>query len=261
MSFAKTFRKVFFILVLTSLLPISVNAQEQGLGVARYLSINNVEAGDIISIYENEYAPSRIFYDPGVIGVVVNKPALAISSNDTEGKVAVLSTGQAKVKVSTVNGPIEPGDVITTSETPGVGAKMNRSGFALGISNEGFYAENSEEVGLISVDLNRHYAYSAEDTLTQKVKRSVTDVLVLSEIASYDSPTQVLRYLMAGIVLIASVTIGIATFGKIARTGVEAIGRNPLASKSIGVGIFFNVLITVAIIAGGIGIAYLIIVF
>lgn len=261
MPLAKILRKTFLIITVTLLIAFPISAQEQGLGVARYLSISDVEPGDIISVYDNTYGKSKIFYDPGVIGVVVERPAIAISSNDTEGKVAVLATGQAKVKVSTVNGPIEPGDVITTSETPGVGSKLNRSGFSLGIANEGFYAENQDEIGIISVDLSRHYAYSAQDTLTNKVQRSVTDVLILSEIASYDSPTQVLRYLLAGLVLIASVIIGIITFGKIARTGVEAIGRNPLASKSIGMGIVFNVLITISIIAGGVGLGYLIIVF
>jgi len=112
-----------------------------------------------------------------------------------------------------------------------------------------------------SVDLNRQYAYSSNDSVTQKLQRSVTDVLVLSEIASYDSPTQVLRYLMAGIVLLGSVILGISTFGKIARTGVEAIGRNPLAGKSISLGIAFNVLITLAIIGAGVGLGYLIMIF
>lgn len=239
----------------------AVHAQEQGLGVARYLSLEDVESGDIISIYENKYSKSKIFYDPGVVGVVVSKPALAISSNDTQGKVAVLGTGQAKVKVSTTNGVINSGDVITSSDIPGVGAKLNRSGFAIGIANEGYFEEDPNKIGQISVDVNRNYAYSAEDTLTQKLQRSVTDVLVLSEIASYDSPTQILRYLMAGIILIASVILGITTFGKIARAGVEAIGRNPLAGKSISFGIALNVLITVAIITGGIALGYFILVF
>jgi len=204
---------------------------------------------------------SMIKVDPGVIGVVVNKPALAISSNDTEGKVAILGIGQAQVKVSTVNGKINAGDVITTSETPGIGAKLVRSGFAIGIANESYSEEGSGKVGIISVDLNRQYAYSSNDSVTQKLQRSVTDVLVLSEIASYDSPTQVLRYLMAGIVLLGSVILGISTFGKIARTGVEAIGRNPLAGKSISLGIAFNVLITLAIIGAGVGLGYLIMIF
>jgi F0F1-type ATP synthase membrane subunit c/vacuolar-type H+-ATPase subunit K len=49
------------------------------------------------------------------------------------------------------------------------------------------------------------------------------------------------------------------TFGKVARSGVEAVGRNPLAKTSILTGVLFNISIGAVIILSGVGVAYLII--
>ena len=64
---------------------------------------------------------------------------------------------------------------------------------------------------------------------------------------------------MAGIVVLLSFVLGIFSFGRVANTGVEALGRNPLAGRMIQLGIVVNALITVAIIGAGMFIAYVIV--
>jgi F0F1-type ATP synthase membrane subunit c/vacuolar-type H+-ATPase subunit K len=43
-----------------------------------------------------------------------------------------------------------------------------------------------------------------------------------------------------------------------ARASVEAVGRNPLAQRTITITIFFNILIMIVIFLTGLGLAYLI---
>jgi F0F1-type ATP synthase membrane subunit c/vacuolar-type H+-ATPase subunit K len=57
-------------------------------------------------------------------------------------------------------------------------------------------------------------------------------------------------------VVILSFILGFISFGRIANTGVEALGRNPLAGKMIQFGIFLNVLITISIVIAGFALAY-----
>ena len=60
--------------------------------------------------------------------------------------------------------------------------------------------------------------------------------------------------------VVASFVFGILHFGKMAKSGVEALGRNPLAAKTIQFGILLNVLIAIVIMALGLGIAYLVLI-
>ncbi len=93
----------------------------------------------------------------------------------------------------------------------------------------------------------------------KSVNRSLFDIFKLSTIAKYENPIMVFRYVIAAVVVVLSFVLGFALFGRIAGKGIEALGRNPLASKIIQFGIAVNVLITIAIIAAGIGLAMLII--
>ncbi|HRN96392.1 MAG TPA: hypothetical protein PLD54_03025, partial [Candidatus Levybacteria bacterium] len=74
-----------------------------------------------------------------------------------------------------------------------------------------------------------------------------------------EEPTTVFKYFLAGLIMVLAFVIGFFSFGRIANTGIEALGRNPLASRMIQLGIMLNVLITVAIIASGLVMAYFVI--
>ena len=72
-------------------------------------------------------------------------------------------------------------------------------------------------------------------------------------------PTKSLRYIFAFLILAASVIIGFMYFGKVAKSGVEALGRNPLAARRIQAAVFLELLLTLGIISLGVLFAYLII--
>jgi F0F1-type ATP synthase membrane subunit c/vacuolar-type H+-ATPase subunit K len=67
-----------------------------------------------------------------------------------------------------------------------------------------------------------------------------------------------LRYLTAALMVILGFVLGFVYFGRIAKAGVEAIGRNPLSSKTIEFGLILHILLTIVIVGAGLGIGYLI---
>jgi hypothetical protein len=99
----------------------------------------SLAAGDIVSLDPAGnigITRSRKAYDTQAIGVIATKPALVIGSREGEGidgKPVALS-GRVPVKVTTENGPIKKGDVLTSSSTPGVAMKATKAGQILGMA-------------------------------------------------------------------------------------------------------------------------------
>lgn len=227
-------------------------------GIAQQLAIQdkNVRPGDIVSAREKGFFISKIEYDQSIIGVISDNPAVSFESSPLDPKEKryyVVNSGISHVNVSTINGAIKKGDYITSSNIPGIGMRATKTGFILGSSLEDYSAKDPKVIKKLNVVLNPHNAVSQTT-----VKKSLIDVGNLSIIAWSEEPLTVLRYLLAGLVLIFSIVLAFYTFGRVASRGVEALGRNPLAARVIELGIVLNVIITVAIIAAGIIVAILI---
>lgn len=232
-------------------------ADTVSLGIANYYPVDgsNIQNGDIVSFTNKGYFQSSTPYDPMVIGVIVTKPAVSLSlANPAKNSYPVVGSGNVDVNVTSANGDINVGDLITTSKVKGVGMKATKTGYVIGSAITSYSSSNPKAVGKVTIALNLHYAYLNSTTLS-----SLKDVFNLSLLATYESPSAVFKYAIAGIVIVLSAIIGFLSFGRAANTGVEALGRNPLAGKFIEFGIFLNVLITIGIIAAGLGIALFII--
>lgn len=252
------FKKLLIILFILILTPFyQVGAQELSIGVAKYVAIQdeNVENGDVISIVDGKYVKSSKPYDPNIVGVVSINPAISIEPNNSEGMYPIIDKGDTEIRVSSSNGIIEEGDLLTTSENPGVAIKAGNTGFIVGVARQSYTVENPDDVGLINVSLQPSFNYGDE---AQRLKTPFTDIFSLSTLAAYQNPSQVIKHVVAGVVLLLSVILGFFTFARVAAEGVEAVGRNPSAKTSIGFGIVVNVTITVVIILGGIFVSYLI---
>lgn len=234
-----------------------VTVPDTSFGVAYYLPVKdkNVADSSIISLTKDGYVLSRTEYDPQVVGVVSRDPAVIFEVENLKNETPILSSGNSYVRVSTINGNIKKGDAITSSKVPGVGMKSTRTGYVVGVALEDFSSNNPKEIQKIAIILNIHFV-----TFQQKPETNLFDVLNLTALATYEQPTEVFRYFLAGLIVIISIIFGFLSFGRIAARGVEALGRNPLAGRIIQFGIFLNVLITIAIIAAGLGVAYLILI-
>lgn len=252
--------QIVFIVLLTFIggmllwYPSHVFAQENtsSLGIATYVPITgkNISTGKIVSFTNNGYHLTTIAYDPLIVGVVTQNPAVAIVEKGA-GNFPIVSSGNAYVLVSGQNGSIKKGDLVTSSTVPGIGAKATHSGYVIGTALIGFTPKSPTDVAQIPVSLNIHY-FATSAT----VSSNLLDVLHISEAATYEQPLTVFKYVVAALVLVVSVAFGFWFFGQTANRGIEAIGRNPLASKIIQLGILLNVIITVSIVAAGIAVAF-----
>lgn len=247
------------LLVITLLFFCSANmalAEDISLSFATYVPIKDktVPAGSIVSFAPDGDILSKAAYDPLLVGVVVQTPAVAIKIDNAGSKTyPIVTSGTVPVRVSTANGAIKKGDLITSSTTRGVGIKAGKSGYVVGAAVDNY---SGKEPGMIDVAVNIHYQNS-----NVNVSSGVIDALNLSVLATYDQPLTIFKYVVAAIVAIVSIVFAFFAFGRLANTGIEALGRNPLAGRMIQFGILLNVLISLAIVGLGLTVAYFIIKF
>ena len=81
-----------------------------------------VEPGDVLAMDPNnpkQYRKSQKPYSGLAAGVVSTKPGFTLSEEGSEADVPMALLGTVPVKATTENGPIAPGDLLTTSSKPG----------------------------------------------------------------------------------------------------------------------------------------------
>jgi len=247
---------IIFLLLFLQPSALAQDSQDTPSGVAVSVQINeDVAQGDIISATDQGYNLSKIEYDTSIFGVVTQNPAFVLENTAIANSYPVATSGTAQARVSTINGAIKKGDIITSSKTPGVGIKATRNGFVLGNALEGYSNSDTSKAGTILVSINPHF-----NNLNPSTRTDLVNTLKNAGTAIYLSPLEALRYTIAGLTALIAFIFGFFFFGKISIKGVEALGRNPLAARSIEVGVVGNVILTLIIIGIGLGIAYLILI-
>ncbi len=249
-------KKLTFIFVVLMLLPSPAQAQEQvssGIAVLVEISDTSVREGDIISYGKSGYSVTSTPQDPMIFGVVTDKPAVTLEDPAGANSRYVLSSGKAYVNVSTSNGPIKEGDLITSSKTAGTGQKATINGYVLGTAIEAYSDTDPKKIGKILVSL--HPGFSSD---TVALRSNLLENFNVAFATPFLSPVNAFRYTIAGLAGLLSLALGIVFFGRVASRGIEAIGRNPLAGRQIMVSIVFNLGLTLVVMALGIAVAYFI---
>lgn len=225
------------------------------LGVARMVEVRaeDIKDGSVLSSTDKGIVLSSMPYDPQVMGVVARDAAIIINPTGLSEGVPVISTGIVYMLVSAKEGQIKKDDLLTTSLIPGVAVKALRPGYVLGTAKEDSEVTDPEQIDKIAVDLNLHYFNSKSP-----FPGSLTDILKVALFPTKEGPTPWFKYLIAAIVVLLSIVLGFLTFGRTAAKGVEALGRNPAASRLIYLGIIFNVTLVVIIVGAGLVIGFLI---
>ncbi len=244
---------LFFGILLQFNLP-KIFAQDDSLGIAVYLSIaaKDVPNGSVIAFSDKGYILNSTPYNPLVVGISATKPAVVLGEK-SDNTYPVVSTGNTYMRVSGEGGKISVGDLITGSSTPGLGMKATHDGYVLASALEDFTPSSKTDSGVIAVSMNIHYY-----TSSVKLQNNLFDIFSIGASATYQQPTTVFKYIVAGVVVVLSFIFGFYLFGRTANKGIDALGRNPLAARMIQLGIIFNVAITIAVIASGIIVAYLV---
>ncbi|MBI2008707.1 hypothetical protein HYS82_03575 [Candidatus Amesbacteria bacterium] len=252
--------KVFWLLVaflvswITTLKAVEAE-QSAGLATSQMVDDQEVSDGDVLCYTGEKIVRCSQEYQVDIYGVFSENPALALEEREAGGKGLMLGSGKTAVKVSAENGEIKKGDFITSSKRAGVAVKATRSGNVLGVALEDYSSEDKSSIGKIKTQIDIRLAVvvaSARTNVLENLKQS----LLAPSLSSFAS----LRYVLAIIVVIITFVLGFVYFGKVARSGVEAMGRNPLASRMVAVGVVLNLGLTVAIMGGGLLTAYAILV-
>ena len=246
-----------FFLVLFPLVFKSVLANEAAVNYLEYLPLENPEAqkGQIVVQKEGKFSLSSRPYQEEIYGVISPSQAKSIELKAEKNVHPVASQGVVFVSVSTLNGAIAYGDKITTSEIPGVGMKSSEAGMVVGYAQENL--AQTDRPQLIPVLLHIHKASKDKPKL---VLNSEKLPFIGGSAGLGVSQDKIVRYLFSSFLTIFCIVVGILTFGRLAFKGVESIGRNPMAKKTILMGIVINSVITVVIILAGLIGSYLILV-
>ena len=186
--------------------------------------------GQLISQDNDGFIRSAKPYDKNFYGVVTTE------TEPLDGVANLYRTGAVLVASSDTS--VTAGDLITTSDTPGIAQKAVRSGYIIGVATGG--CASSTESCMIPVILAPHFALISNSTVTTAYSKTVG--------AIGDDPGMTLRYVIGALVLYSACILAVFTLGRSARAGIISLGRNPLAKKVILLSIIFNLCLSVALL-------------
>ncbi len=235
----------------------------------------NLQQGTIVQIKTDDATkviPLSQDAETNMLGVVVaaNDAPVALSNNTTTKQVYVATYGQYDVLVSDQNGAIKAGDTVTVSALDGVGMKADASRqTVLGKAIESFdghsnvqgtatlttsSGKKTVDVGRIAVNINvAHNPAYKPVTQTDGVPKFLASIArVLT-----NKPVGAVRIYSGLIVFILTILIvGVVLYSGV-RNGMTAIGRNPLAKKTITRNLIQVILISVIVALAGLIAVYL----
>lgn len=229
------------------------------------VSDTQAASGDILSNISGQgLVRASSPYDIKTFGVIVDDPSIVLRNlNADSSERPVATQGDITVNVTDFNGQIKAGDFIASSPVSGKGMKATEGGFVLGIATSDVTAGQATSFqgknytsGQVQVTLRIGY-----DTPTGQAAQSIFASVANSFLKSAQDPSQfavLMRYIVAGTVAALAFAIGLFAFSRAITKGIEAMGRNPLAKKSIQASIIVQVVLTLLVTFGAIMLAFLI---
>ncbi len=220
------------------------------------------QAGDII-IYDATKGLVRSpgAYDIHLFGVLQDQAMVELKRTDSTGK-PIARSGITKVNVSLSNGQIKKGDYITSSTLPGIGMKATLSGNVIGIALEDSTQNNNYNQACIT-----NPPGCAKDQVSVAVKpdyADLTDPRSTNRLLEYIGTSffrnsqdpqgfgKIIKNTVAGIIVLITLLIGLLIIARTIPKSMEAIGRNPLAKRSIQFSLALNIGIVAFVVIGGI---------
>lgn len=252
----KFFLGIFFVCTFFgSVLVVDAQETSSGVAVSIQYAADETQDGDIVCATGEGGRPCTQEYDATMYGVYTETPAIFLLDNNLDNSKPMITSGKAFVRVNTSGGNIKKGDFITSSSTAGIGKRADKSGNIVGIALEDYENSDSGVVGKILVSVGVRpaiVAVSARGNLIETLRQGL--------LAPTLSPLASLRYVLAVLVAVSAFVLGFVYFGRVAKSGVEAIGRNPLAGRLIQLNVVLNMSLTVSIMVGGLLLAYFILI-
>lgn len=164
-----------------------------------YISSHVMEAGDIVMPEGNGNNQAIIkttqTYQSEAIGIVSHNPGVTLNSDAQTDSVhphlyPVALQGRVVLKVTTENGSISAGDVLTTSSITGVGMKANNKGVIVAKALEGYTNPDPKAIGRIMVFVSLSYQSDIAQVSSQTKTGQVVVPTGTTEIEVKTSPTK-----------------------------------------------------------------------
>lgn len=232
---------------------LSLSGRAQAQNISLTLIVEDVPSGPangLIVIQDGaQYKLSSIRADTRMIGIITDVPSFSGRKSSNPKAYYVNGSGTSVVRASNKNGKITKGDYLTSSDIRGVAIKTIDPEFTIGVAQEDFDSAD----GLVRVDIKPSFFQG-----NSSVNRSLISVIRSGTQSFTLSPINSLRYVLAAIIGIASFLFGFSIFSKISGTGIQALGRNPLARKTIEFNIIIEFILNLGIIVFGLVISYFI---
>ncbi len=216
-----------------------------------YIADNGTQAGMIVQLDEKDKSrvkPATQSKLQAIYGVVIlpNDAPLSLSEATNERRVFVATSGTYKMLVSDQNGPIGKDDYIAVSSIDGVGMQADPvPSIVAGKALTGFDgrsgvksqtkttdskgAERTIKFGYVTVIID-----VTRNPLTQPEKPpSLPGFLQNAANGIADKPVSTVKVYLSVVIILISTVIVIVILVTGIRSSVTALGRNPLARKSI----------------------------
>lgn len=264
----KNMRRLITVLVIVIIAgmvrPGFVMAQDLARSVASNLEVadTDIKGGDIVAQTDKGIVRANVAYQTAMFGVAVDNPIIVLHDK-TDKTRAITQTGDVIVNVSAKGGGIKPGDFVTSSDIPGVAIRAVESGYVLGIAKTGFTPQGSEVIngsnatGTITVYVNIHFHASKVSDLGNSFVRIFR--AFAGGVEDNSQFSSIIRYVLGAIVALVSFIVAFFFFGRNVKSGIDAMGRNPLARSTIQFNMMMNLGFTGAVVLVGLFVAFMII--
>ena len=197
-----------------------------------------IDPGSVVALVASdkntdELAPSG---DPTrIYGVVVEQSAAPVTVQQSGQNVFVATSGAYPVLVSTENGSIAAGDYLSMSSSDGIAARIKGQTYVVGRAAQNFdgktgsvgSGKDGSVVGKISVQVAPgKNPLLREDTAVPTVLRKLGESIA-------GKPLSASRIYAALGIFVLTATVAFSLLWVGVRSGMIAIGRNPLSKHSI----------------------------
>jgi len=259
------------ILTLCTIAPLTAMAQNVPQG---YQSDQPLQKGMIVRLKPSDGSRIQAVTqqdEAQIFGVVVSASEAPVSLSNTAAaqEVFVANSGRYQVLVSTQNGVIKTGDYIAVSSLSGVGMKATtKQQFVLGKALNDFDGKSRSEgsstlktsTGDQQVSLGRvgiEVAVAHNPTYHKEDQPGVPHILSqLTQVVTNKTVSPFRIYASLVVIVVCVIIAGMVLFAGV-RTGITAVGRNPLAKRSISRGLFQVTLMALIVFVIGVIAVYL----
>lgn len=234
-----------------------------------YSSSSVIPGGSLVSLKfntKNEVVLANSNSSDKLVGVAVDSDQSLLAVNKNSGNVMVSISGQTNAIVSTLNGDIKTGDLISESIISGVGTKAQAGDKVVGVAQQDFtFAGENQTKQIKSIQLGGKESQVAVGSIPILIALSTTndkkEQTSLEKLAAgiAGKPVSMTRIILGGLItLIVMISLCVMIFSSI-KSSITAVSRNPLAKISIFESLAQVMVMVVLVCLVGLATVYLVI--